>query len=161
MAGKIDFRELDEFYVNMEITRREYGNFLSSFLFEMANRVINDTKLNTPVDTGALRASWGITTKNTMPREVMLYSGRKGRYIPKILYDRIGDVVKEGFGKSMSIMLNNPQEYATQIEYGFMLPNGEWYQGRYMLTKALAKNEIERKSLYEVKFLDFKRRMGL
>lgn len=161
MAMSINFKELDYFLNTMKITEKQYNDFLYSFLMDMGYRVIGDAKKNTPVDTGALRASWGIKTKSESPRQINLYSTKSGHYINKTMYDRIGDVVREGFGKSMSIILNNPQEYATEIENGFMKTNNQWYQGQYMLKKALEKNKVERVKLYDLKFNDFKMRMGL
>lgn len=161
MAMSIDFRQLDHFLNTMKITEKQYNDFLYSFLLDMGYRVIGDAKKNTPVDTGALRSSWGIKTKSENPKQVKLYSTKSGHYINKTLYDRVGKVVRDGFGKTMSIILNNPQDYATQIEDGFMKTNNEWYQGQYMLKKALEKNKIERVKLYDLKFNDFKVRMGL
>lgn len=48
---------------------------------------------------------------------------------------KLGDLISDG--KNISIEIKNPQEYATEIEYGHrIVRNGAevgWYEGRFML----------------------------
>ena len=161
MSVTVDFRELDEFKKNMQITTEQYNNFLSDFLIERGEEVVAETKLNTPVDTGALRASWGIDTNKMIPREVELASTKTGEMVQKTMFEREGKISKKGSGKNVSITISNPQEYASDIEYGFTKPNGESYAGRLMHKKALDKVKALTPKMYNIKFEDFKRRMNL
>lgn len=161
MAGSIDFSELNNFYKNMKVTEGQYNKFLKEFLIESGELVIGKAKENTPVDTGALKASWGIQTEETVPYETELYSGYYGKKIPKTLYRRIGGKIAEGVGTSMSIVLSNPQEYATQIEEGFIKNNGEWYEGKYMLKRAIEQVRVAMPSNYNIKLDEFKTKMRL
>ena len=161
MAGGIDFSQLNNFYKNMKITEGQYNRFLKEFLIESGEMIIGKAKEDTPVDTGALKSSWGIETGETVPYEKELVSQRTGEILKKTLYKRLGKKIAEGFGTSMSIILSNPQEYATEIETGFIKPNGEWYEGRYMLKKAIEQVRLDMPSNYNAKFEEFKIKMGL
>ena len=161
MAGGVDFSQLNDFYQKMKVTEGQYNGFLKEFLIESGEMVIGKAKEDTPVDTGALKASWGVESEGTVPYEENLVSRKTGEIIKKTLYKRTGDKVTEGFGTSMSIVLSNPQEYASDIEEGFTKPNGEWYEGRYMLKKAIEQVRSEMPSNYNAKFNQFKSKMGL
>lgn len=52
---------------------------------------------------------------------------------------KLGDLISDG--KNISIEIKNPQEYATEIEYGHrIIRNGTevgWYEGRFMLKTSI------------------------
>lgn len=163
MKSGIDFSELDAFIAKAEITKTQYNDFIYRFLVDMGELIIGKAKDKTPVDTGALRASWGLRTQKTVPHKVMLYSAYQGRPIEKTLYLRDGSVTRAGTarGKEMGVTLSNPQDYATQIENGFVKNNGDWYSGRHMLKNAIEEVKPRLPLYYEIYFSDFKRRNGL
>lgn len=161
MGASIDFSELNRFYTEMNITEQQYNDFLSDFLIETGETIIGRAKEDTPVDTGALKASWGLATEKTLPYEMQMYSPYFGRDVAKMMYKRLGAVETEGFGTSMSITLSNPQEYASQIEDGYDMGNGNWYEGKHMLKTAIERTTVDMPSMYEVKFNKFKREMML
>ena len=163
MESGIDFSELDAFIAKAEITKTQYNDFIYRFLVDMGELIIGKAKEKTPVDTGALKASWGLRTQKTVPHKVMLYSSYYGRPIEKTLYQRDGSVTRAGTarGKEMGVTLSNPQDYATQIENGFVKSNGDWYSGRHMLKNAIEEVKPRLPLYYEIYFSDFKRRNGL
>ena len=53
-----DIKGLDDFLNHIEIVENNIDNIIRESLDETATMVIADTKLNTPVKTGALKRSW-------------------------------------------------------------------------------------------------------
>lgn len=162
-GGAIDFRELDDFINKAEITKTQYNDFIYRFLVDMGELIVSKAKEKTPVDTGALKASWGLKTEKTTVQYLVLKSSKTGRLVPKKFYVRSGHVTRVGTdrGKYMGIRITNPQEYATEIEDGFVKSNGDWYEGRHMLKSAMNEMQAKLPAYYEVYFYDFKRRNGL
>ena len=159
----IDFSELDDYLVLLkQITREQYDDFIFNFLVDMGNLIVAKAKLKTPVDTGALRASWGLGTQSLSSQEVMMYSRYYEHEIPKIKYIRNGSVTTVGkrSGKDMAITITNPQKYATEIENGFMTSFG-WYEGRHMLLDAINETIPSLPAYYDVYFDIFKAVNGL
>lgn len=130
MGFKLDMKELLKYSKKLAKASDGFEDFLKDFLIEMANRIIAKTKARTPVDTGALRSSWGIETEKT---KVVKGTNNQGRKMLKTI--RTGDIKYNG--KEISLILSNPMEYATDIEYGHrIVRNGaevDWYEGRFML----------------------------
>lgn len=134
MGFNIEFRDLIEFHRKVLGASEGFEDFLKDFLIEMANRIIAKTKPRTPVDTGALRSSWGIETEKT---KVVKGTNKQGRKMLKTI--RTGDIKYNG--KEISLILSSPMEYATDIEYGHrIIRNGAevgWYEGRFMLKTSI------------------------
>lgn len=134
MGFKLDMKELLEYSKKLTKASDGFEDFLKDFLIEMANRIIAKTKPRTPVDTGALRSSWGIETEKT---KVVESTNNQGRKMLKTI--RTGDIKYNG--KEISLILSNPMEYATEIEYGHrIVRNGAevgWYEGRFMLKTSI------------------------
>lgn len=130
MGFNLDMKQLLKYSRKLAKGSDNFEDFLKEFLIEMAERVIAKTKSRTPVDTGALRNAWGIETEKT---EVVESKNNQGRKMLKTI--RTGDI--EYNGKKISLILSNPMEYATDIEYGHRIViNGVkvgWYEGRFML----------------------------
>ena len=55
-----DFRQFENYVKKFEKMTTEFDEFLRTFLLQQAQRVVSNAKRRTPVDTGAMRASWGI-----------------------------------------------------------------------------------------------------
>lgn len=132
MGFKLDMKELLEYSKKLTNASKEFEDFLKDFLIEMAYRIIAKVKRKdrTPVDTGALRNAWGIETEKT---EIVESKNNQGKKMLKTI--RTGDIKYNG--KEISLILSNPMEYATEIEYGHrIVRNGAevgWYEGRFML----------------------------
>jgi len=60
MSREADFSQLERFFQNFNDAYKDFDEFLKKFLLEQALRVLAKTKPRTPVDTGALRASWQV-----------------------------------------------------------------------------------------------------
>lgn len=150
LRSKIDFSELKRYKDSMLLMEKDCNDFLKDCLIEFGEEVVDKTKSLTPVDTGALRDSWGLTTKWMVPYHTTLFSQKKQRMVRKTLFIRGGGVNTRGGGTSMSVTISNPQKYAEIIEYKY-----------YMLTSALAMVRHEMPSMYEEKFNKFKTNKGL
>lgn len=142
MGFNLDMKELLEYSRNLAKGSDGFEDFLKSFLIEMANRIIAKTKPRTPVDTGALRSSWGIKTEKT---KVIESTNDQGRKMLKTI--RTGDIKYNG--KEISLVLSNAMEYATDIEYGHRIMGGSehnvevgWYEGKFMLKTSI--DEVRR-----------------
>lgn len=132
MGFKLDMKELLEYSKKLAKASDGFEDFLKDFLIEMAYRIIARVKRKdrTPVDTGALRNAWGIETEKT---EIVESKNNQGKKMLKTI--RSGDIRYNG--KEISLVLSNPMEYASYIEYGHrIVRNGAevgWYEGRFML----------------------------
>jgi len=135
MAKEADFRELEKFFQNWTDAYNDFDDFLRKFLLEMALRAVAKIKPRTPVDTGALRNTWGVGNQS-------LQVGRKtGEALSAFEQAATIDSV-EVAGDSVQISIWNIMDYASFVEYGHRLTNGAWQDGRFMMT--LSVDEISR-----------------
>ena len=145
MGFKIDFSELEKLKDELKITEQEFNSFLYKFLLEMANRIIAKTKPRTPLDTGALRSAWAVETSKVSEKTVRRKHKNKkskmyGKYSNTKSYTQEGDILVSGSGENLAVILSNPMEYATDVEYGHRIMGGigkkdeiGWHEGRFML----------------------------
>ena len=158
MGFNLDMNQLLEYSRNLSKSSDEFENFLKGFLIEMANRIIAKTKPRTPVDTGALRSAWGIETEKT--KVVKSTNNQGGRMLKTI---RTGDIKYNG--KEISLILSNPMEYATEIEYGHrIVRNGAevgWYEGRFMLKISIDEVRKQMPLRYKMNFENWCERNGI
>lgn len=158
MGFNLDMKELLEYSRNLAKGSDDFEDFLKDFLIEMANRIIAKTKPRTPKDTGALRSSWGIETEKT---KVIESTNDQGRKILKTI--RTGDIKYNG--KEISLVLSNPMEYATEIEYGHrIVRNGVevgWYEGKFMLKTSIDEVKRQMPLRYKIKFENWCERNGI
>lgn len=158
MGFNLDMKELLEYSRNLAKGSDGFEDFLKSFLIEMANRIIAKTKPRTPVDTGALRSSWGIETEKT---KIIESTNDQGRKMLKTI--RTGDIKYNG--KEISLVLSNPMEYATDIEYGHrIVRNGVevgWYEGKFMLKTSIDEVRIQMPLRYKINFESWCKRNGI
>lgn len=153
----INYDQLKKYEKDLKEVYGGIDNFLKSFLIEMAERVIAKTKPRTPVDTGSLRNAWGIETSKTSIEEV-----KDGDKIVKRVIQE-GDIVFNG--NEVSVILSNPMEYATEIEYGHrIVSNGMevgWYEGRFMLKISIEEVQRQLPARYAQKFTKFLKEKGI
>ena len=158
MGFNLDMKELLEYSRNLAKSSDNFEDFLKDFLIEMANRIIAKTKPRTPVDTGALRSSWGIETEKT---KVIESTNNQGRKMLKTI--RTGDIKYNG--KEISLVLSNPMEYATEIEYGHrVVRNGVevgWYEGKFMLKTSIDEVRRQMPLRYKRDFENWCKRYGI
>lgn len=124
----------------------EFNGFLRSFLVEMANRIINETKLKQSghdpkfraFDTGAMTSAW-----------------------------KLGAIT--GSGRDITVEILNPMEYATDIEFGHRIVVGKgpnkrevgWYQGKFMMTTSIDEIQKQMPARFERQFQDFCKSLGI
>ena len=108
----IDFTEFKKYAKNFKNMRKEFNQFLKEFLIENAELVITLAKNRTPVDTGALRATWGLglakyqeaAAKGGLKQEE--WSGEE------IEYQNLGLEIVDVSGNNMTVVIWNGMEYA-------------------------------------------------
>ncbi len=169
MGFAIDFSEIEQFVKNMEIAEQDFNQFLYNFLLEMAYRIIANTKKKTPVDTGALRNAWAVETDKVTEKTVSRKSKRTGKRKKVSAYTQEGDVIVSGEGATLAVVLTNPMEYATDIEYGhrIVVGTGEnkrevgWFNGVFMLKTSIEYVQKEMPLRFEKEFKEFCRQHGI
>lgn len=129
MKSGFDYKEFLEWSKNIGVAKKEFHNWLKSFLLEEAQKVVEKGKPRTPVDTGYLRNSWYIGSqkiKQDIENGKATINWKKSD-IASIKV--IGDILQVEIGLSA--------DYASFIEYGH-----HSYEGRYMLTISI--DEVQR-----------------
>lgn len=74
-----------------------------------------------------------------------------------------------GEGKELAVIISNPMEYATDIEYGHRIVAGTgadkvevgWYNGHFMLKTSIENIQRQMPLRYERQFKDFCRSHGI
>lgn len=127
MAKEADFSQFEKFAKSWQDTYEDFDNFIKVFLLEMALRAVAKIKPRTPVDTGALRNTWGIGDQ-------ALQVGRtteqaKSAFEQKATIDSVNVV-----GNNFEITIWNLMDYASFVEFGHRTPGGGWVEGRFMMT---------------------------
>ena len=135
MGFDLDMKELVDYSKKLADSVDGFGDFLKSFLIEMANRIIAKTKYpRTPKDTGALRNAWCV-----------------------------GNVKHSG--KNLYVELKNPMKYASFIEYGHRIVRGGvevgWYEGRFMLKISIDEVKAQMPLRYRKQFHDWCKMKGI
>lgn len=120
----IDKHELTDWIDNFRQSRLNIDNELFiPMLTRIANEILRRAIERTPVRTGDLRRHWRLGDITVSGTEIGI----------EIINDSYHDLPQQ-YGKE------NTGYYATQIEYGFRFPDGNWYEGRFMLTTSI--NEV-------------------
>lgn len=123
------FDEYERWVKDLGIAYSDFHIFLKNFLLQQALRVVADAKENTPVDTGALRASYQIGGQEI----ALAYStDEKGHDHFELdeEHSQIADISL--VGDNLEVIIWNPMEYASYVEYGH-----HSYPAQYMLTIAV------------------------
>lgn len=108
-----NYKNYEKYVTNLGIIKEDFQLFLKEFLLEMALRVVRKAKQNSPVDTGAYRASWSIGNQ-----EVKLKGGNDEGY--EVTIDTENSTVADitVIGNYLQVDIFNPMDYASYIEYG-------------------------------------------
>lgn len=101
--------DLKEYIERFDTATRGLNQFKKQFLLKQAISIRNEAQRRTPVDTGALKASWYVGNE-----KFELQANRKG----KITKKTISEADIRSVGRKMSVVIGNGQEYASFIEYG-------------------------------------------
>lgn len=134
-----DFSQFERLANNYNNATKDLETFLKKFLLEMAFRVIAKVKLRTPVDTGALRAMWGIGSQN------LVIKSRTDSYGNEIIsLDEENSTIAtiDMIGNNFEILIWNGMDYASFIEFGARNRDGSWRQGYFMMTISI--DEVNR-----------------
>ena len=168
MGFTVDFSELEKLVRDMKITQQDFNGFLYKFLLRMANEVIRQTKQGTPHDTGALQNAWAVETSKVTSKTVTM-TNRKGKSVQRQSFTQEGDLIVSGSGKELAVILSNPMEYATDIEYGHRIVRGTgadkvevgWYNGVFMLKTSIDNVVSKMPAAYDIEFKKFCKEHGI
>lgn len=104
----MDYKQFEDLNKQYKDVLKGFNKFIEDFLFEQGMRVLRKTKLRTPVDTGALRNAWNLDEN---------------------VYRK---------GNELYVILHNPLNYASFIEYGHTKPGRiGWVDGYFMATVSI------------------------
>ena len=121
-----DFGELEGLKNQYIAVQKDFRQFLEDFLYEQAMRALRKIKLRTPVDTGALRNAWTIEN----------------------------GVIKKG--NNFIVVIENPLEYASFIEYGHTKQNRiGWVDGYFMATVSIQEVQDALPKRFDKAFKEF------
>lgn len=156
--GKFDYRQFEEYVKNFEKMINEFETFLKTYLLEQAQRCINACKKRTPVDTGALRASWGIGSQKLVLKSSMDSEGKVN-----VSFDEANSSIADisVVGDNFEVTIWNGMEYASYVEYGHSTRGGTWVDGYFMLTISIAQVENAMPARFEKAFKNFLKERGV
>lgn len=123
-----DFREYEKWVRNLREAKDHLDDeVFVNLLVRLAGEILRRTQKRTPVQTGDLRRAWHlgdiVKSGNIVGIEIINDSRHTGER-----YEQI-------YGKE------NVGYYASFIENGFRFPDGNFYEGRFML--AISMNEVK------------------
>lgn len=130
-SGKFDFSGFEKIQHNLKLNQEQVDMFVNACAKELAARlakVIKRTPVrkaeNCPpgVKGGTLRRGW--TAEQNQSAVTYIQS-----------------LTVHHFGDAYVIEIVNPVEYASYVEFGHRKRNGEWVNGRFMLT--ISEQEIQ------------------
>ena len=149
---KFDNKEFKKYLQNFEKMVTEFDTWLKTFLLQQAQRCVANAKKRTPVDTGALRASWGIGTQ-----VIILKQSSSGKMSIDPENSTIADI--KVVGDNLEVTIWNGMEYASYVEYGHTTKGrGGWIDGEYMLTISITEVERAMPSRFNREFEQFLKR---
>lgn len=112
--------DLKEYIENLKSAKRDYRNFVGKFLVKEGQKVLNEAKRRTPVDTGALRTKWKMNTSKLDRNELILENGQEyasyveygtkkmdARNMISVPLNRLNQTIGTKFDQSLSNYLKN------------------------------------------------------
>lgn len=159
-----DFKEFEAFAKKWQDSQKEFEQFLRKFLLDMALRVIAEVKPKTPVDTGAMRAMWGVGNQLLVLKNAgTKWNDKKGQYQEQVALDPENSTVAtvDIVENSFEIAIWNGMEYASMIEYGHRFTNGRWQEGRFILTVAVDRIQKQIPLRFEQQFATWLTERGM
>lgn len=153
-----DYKQYVEYVNSLEIATQDFDTFLKKFLLEQAQRVVAKAKRRTPVDTGALRASWGIGSQKLVFISNMNYEGNVDVSLDT-KNSTIADI--SVIGDNLEVTIWNGMEYASYVELGHSTPAGNWVRGYFMLTISISEVEKAMSGRFDKEFKQFLKSKGV
>lgn len=161
-TGGFDYRGFLQLRNQTERMLNDWERFICGFLLKQGLDVIAKTKNNTPVDTGLARNAW------TLGDGVVALRGKWNADAGKIQYQSerslskratLNSVIREG--NNLKVVITNPVEYASFLEYGHMNRgrNG-WIEGYFMCTLAIDDVEKKLPARFQREFAIWARSLG-
>lgn len=136
MAREADFSELERFFKNFNDAYSDFDEFLKKFLLEQALRAIAKIKPRTPVDTGAMRAMWGVGSQSLVVRT------NTGTGLVEVDPERSQVASIDVVGDTFEVWIWNGMDYASFVEFGARNVDGSWRDGYFMMTISI--DEVQR-----------------
>lgn len=156
MSTDFDFKEFENYTKKFEKMTTEFDEFLRNFLLKQAQRVVANAKRRTPVDTGAMRASWGIGSQKISLTKVG--SGKSVKIDPE--NSTIADI--SVVGNNFEVEIWNSVDYASYIEWGHRTRGGgSWVEGYYILTISISQVENAIPARFNNEFTKFLKERGV
>lgn len=122
----MDYKQFDDLNKQYKKVLKGFNKFIEDFLFEQGMRALRKTKLRTPVDTGALRNAW--TLNDNVYRK----------------------------GNDLYIIIHNPLNYASFVEYGHTKPGRVgWVDGYFMAKVSIQEVQDALPRRWNAAFLKF------
>lgn len=139
MKSSFDYSEFESYVKNFEKMTKDFDNFLKKFLLQMAQRVVSRCVKRTPVDTGAMKASWGIgSQKLALTSNIDVFGDLKVALDTK--NSQVADI--NVIGSNLEVVIWNGMDYSSFVEYGHANRDGSWREGFFILTVAI--DEVQR-----------------
>lgn len=157
MSG-FDYEEFKKYTQNFEKVTEEFETFLKSFLLQMAQRVIAKARQNTPVDTGAMRASWGIGSQSLALKSSISSEGKQTVTLD-LENSQVADI--SVIGNTLEVTIWNGMEYSSFVEYGHSNRDGSWQEGHFILTVAIDEVQRQIPARFEKAFQEFLKNRGV
>lgn len=169
--GKVDYKQLQDLQKKIEkLQKADLKNFCEAVSKELAARLLAKVIKRTPV------GDYSTTVKVVAKRNSKKH--KKGDvYTKKVNKSgKVGGTLRRGWtgekkqdatdyaqslpvyknGNVFTIVVKNPVEYASYVEFGHRTRGGGgWVEGRFMLTKSELEVEGQAQKIIEKKLLDF------
>lgn len=120
--GAVDLRNMQKLQKRMkQLSKADLDAFCRDAAKELASRLLAKVKRRTPVDTGFLRNAWNIDADIT----------------------KVGD--------EYEVVVINPTEYASYVNFGHRTKSGGWVKGSFFVTESEIELENEAPKILEKK----------
>ena len=150
-----EFKQFERYVKNFEKASKELETFLKTFLLQQAQRCIASVKRKTPVDTGALRASWGIGKQKIVLKSI----GKTGKVTLDAKNSTVADI--NVVGDMLEVTIFNNMDYASYVEFGHRAGADTWVKGYFMLTISISEVQRAIPARFEKAFEQFLKERGV
>lgn len=147
--GGMDFRELRRYKNNLDRVKKDFKDWLADFLIIEANKAVNLARNRTPVDTGALKASWTVGDQ-----KLKKTTNEQGKIVSEVEREATRESLKVA-GNTYYVTISNGMFYASFVEYGTKRMGG-----KYIITRSLDDIRRELPSRFNKEFEAFLKRLG-
>ena len=156
MKSGFDYSEYKKWAENIGVAEKELKIWLKQFLLEQAQRVVALAKQRQrqvgAIDTGAMIHSWYIGGQEIALKYTNVNGKDKFEIDPE--HSEIASI--KHVGDNLEVVIGNPMEYASFIEYG-----QRSYTGKYLLTIAINRVEKELPARFNKAWLQFIKSKGV